>query len=98
MTAFFALFIFTGIFNSFDARTNRVNVLANLAHNPSFIVIMSAVAIIQLLLIYYGGDLFRTAGLSARALRQVLLLAFTVIPVDSICKLTLRARGRKGHL
>ena len=59
---------------------------------------MSAVAIIQLLLIYYGGDLFRTAGLSARALRQVLLLAFTVIPVDSICKLTLRARGRKGHL
>ena len=98
MTAFFALFIFTGIFNSFNARTNRVNVLANLAHNPSFIVIMSAVAIIQLLLIYYGGELFRTAGLSARALRQVLLLAFTVIPVDSICKLTLRARGRKGHL
>lgn len=98
MTAFFALFIFTGIFNSFNARTNRINLLANLSHNPSFLVIMTAVAAIQLLLIYYGGALFRTAGLSARALRWVLLLAFTVVPVDSVCKLLLRAHGRKGHL
>lgn len=98
MTAFFALFIFTGIFNSFNARTHRINLLSHLARNPSFIIIMTIVAVIQLLLIYYGGSLFRTAGLSPRALRSVLLLAFTVVPVDCIRKLLLRMQGRTGHL
>lgn len=98
MTAFFALFIFTGIFNSFNARTNRLNLLAHLPRNPSFIIIMTAVAAIQLLLIYYGGSLFRTAGLTFSQLRSVLLLGFTVVPIDAIRKLLLRAQGRKGHL
>lgn len=98
MTAFFALFIFTGIFNSFNARTHRINLLAHLSHNPSFLIIMSAVAVIQILLIYYGGSLFRTAGLSFGDLRSVLLIAFTVIPVDCIRKILLRMNGRKGHL
>lgn len=98
MTAFFALFIFTGIFNSFNARTHRINLFSHLSHNPSFIVIMSAVAVIQLLMIYYGGSLFRTAGLSFHELKAVLLIAFTVIPVDCIRKLLLRMNGRTGHL
>lgn len=62
MTAFFALFIFAGIFNCFNARTYRINLLAHIRKNPMFILIMAAVAAIQLLLIYYGGSLFRTAG------------------------------------
>lgn len=98
MTAFFALFIFTGLFNSFNARTHRLNLGAHLLRNPAFAGIMAAVAAVQILLIYYGGSLFRTAGLTAWELRRVLALAFLVVPFDMLRKLTLRLLGRKGNL
>lgn len=64
MTAFFGLFIFMGVFNSFNARTHRLNLLAHLFKNRIFITVISFIAIVQILLIYFGGDLFRTAGLT----------------------------------
>lgn len=98
MTAFFALFIFTGIFNSFNARTHRVNLFAHIHRNPAFVGIMAMVAIIQLVLIYYGGSLFRTAGLTPRELLLVLVIAFLVVPADGLRKLFLRLNHRKGNL
>ena len=96
MTAFFALFVFAGIFNSFNARTHRLNLLAHLVRNPSFITIMALVAGIQLLLIYYGGSLFRTAGLTLPELKTVLLIALTVVPADLLRKCWLRLHHRSG--
>jgi len=87
MSAFFALFIFSGICNSFNARTSRSNPFANLRQNPLFFGIMAAVAIVQLLLLYFGGTLFRTAPLTFTELLRVLGLAATVIPADAIRKL-----------
>ncbi|MDD3832337.1 MAG: calcium-translocating P-type ATPase, PMCA-type [Oscillospiraceae bacterium] len=98
MTAFFTLFIFAGVFNSFNARTHRINLFAHLRRNPLFLLIMFIVAVVQLLLIYYGGSLFRTAGLSFGELRTVLLMAFMVVPADGVRKLVLRLFGRKGTL
>lgn len=98
MTAFFALFIFAGIFNSFNARTHRVNLFAHLNHNPSFLFIMLMVAAVQIGLIYYGGSLFRTAGLTFWELRRVLMIAFLVVPADCARKLIMRLLGRKGSL
>ena len=60
--------------------------------------IMALVAVVQLLLIYFGGTLFRTAGLTLSELRTVLLIAFLVVPADAIRKLVLRLAGRKGTL
>ena len=59
---------------------------------------MALVAVVQLLLIYFGGTLFRTAGLTLSELRTVLLIAFLVVPADAIRKLVLRLAGRKGTL
>lgn len=87
MTAFFALFIFSGIANSFNARTPRANPFSNLRRNPTFVVIMAAVAAVQLLLLYFGGSLFRTAPLTPTELWRVLLLSASVIPADCIRKL-----------
>ena len=98
MTAFFALFIFCGVFNSFNARTHRLNLFANLRHNPSFVCVMALVTAVQILLIYYGGTLFRTAGLTPRELGIVLGLAFLVIPVDLLRKAALRMMHRKGSV
>ena len=96
MTAFFGLFIFISIFNAFNARTVRINLLANLLKNKIFLFIIIFIAVIQLILIYFGGELFRTAGLTLSELEIMLLIAFTVIPVDWIRKFTLRKRGIIG--
>ena len=64
MTAFFALFIFMGIFNCFNARTHRLNLFAHLRKNIVFVLIILFITIVQIILIYYGGDLFRTAALT----------------------------------
>ncbi len=96
MTAFFALFIFCGVFNSFNARTTRLNLFSHLRKNPSFVFIMSAVTAIQIALIYYGGTLFRTAGLSARELLIILSISALVIPFDMLRKSILRLYHRHG--
>lgn len=93
MTAFFALFIFSGIANAFNARTARANPLANLRQNPAFSLIMAAVAAVQLALLYFGGSLFRTAPLTAGELFRVLLLAASVIPADCVRKLFPKKRN-----
>ncbi len=86
MTAYFALFIFIGIFNAFSSRTTRYNLLANLLQNKVFLTIFCMISIIQIYLIYFGGDLFRTYGLLPLELIFVTILAFSVIPIDFIRK------------
>ena len=96
MSAFFGLFIFIGIFNCFNARTHRLNLLSNLLKNKIFIIVILFVVIVQILLIYYGGNLFRTVGLNLKEFEIMVLLAATVIPVDWFRKLYLRLNGNKG--
>ncbi len=96
MTSFFALFIFAGVLNCFSARTYRINLLAHIVKNKMFIGIMICVTIIQTLIIYKGGSVFRTVGISPWHLQLTLLIAFSVIPADIVRKLILRKMGRKG--
>lgn len=94
MTAFFSVFIFAGILNSFSARTYRLNILENLKDNPPFFIIMLVVSLVQLLMIYFGGSVFRTVNLQLTDLFKILLIASTVLPADFIRKLYLKKRGR----
>lgn len=96
LTAFFALFIFIGIFNCFNARTHRLNLLAHLRKNMVFVFIILFIIVVQLILIYYGGDLFRTAGLTLKEFVIMLMIAVTVIPVDWLRKIYLRTKGQIG--
>ena len=92
MTAFFGLFIFMSIFNSFNARTNRLNILCNITKNKVFLVIIFLIAIIQIIMIYYGGTLFRTSGLNIKELLIMILLSFTVIPIDLLRKIYIKKK------
>ena len=96
LTAFFGLFIFMGIFNSFNARTHRLNLFAHLVNNKVFIAIIAFIAIVQIVLIYFGGDLFRTSGLSLKEFQIMFILSMTVVPVDWLRKIYLRSKGLKG--
>ena len=95
MTAFFGLIIFISIFNSFSARTYRLNILGNITKNKVFIFIISFVIIMQIILIYYGGELFRTSGLTINEFIVMMLFSLTVIPVDFIRKIILKYKGIK---
>ena len=90
MTAFFGLFIFAGIFNCFNAHTSRMNILAHLLKNKMFIIVISFISVVQIIMIYYGGSIFRTVPLNVKEFIIMLLLSFTVVPVDvlrkKICK------------
>lgn len=96
MSAFFGLFIFIDIFNSFNARTHRLNLFANIFKNKVFLTIVAFIVIVQIVLIYFGGSVFRTVGLTFAELQLMILLAATVIPIDFIRKLFLRKKGIIG--
>jgi len=98
MTAFFTLFVFVGIFNAFNARTKDINVFKGITKNKVFLLVFSMVVAVQLFLIYHGGGVFRTYGLTISELFLVLSLAFTVIPIDMLRKLYLKKKNNKDYL
>ena len=95
MTAFFGLFIFMTIFNAFNARTHRLNIFGNILKNKVFLIIISLVVIIQIILIYFGGSIFRTTGLTFFEFDVMLILAFSVIPFDFLRKTVLKKLNKK---
>ncbi len=92
MTAFFALFVFCGIFAAFSARSDRVLPLADLAKNRAFLTVFMIITAVQLWLIYFGGQMFRTSGIPAWLLPRIILLAAGVIPSDMIRKLIIKRK------
>lgn len=92
MSAFFGLFIFIGIFNSFNARTSRINIFANILKNKVFLSVIIFITIVQIILIYFGGNLFRTIGLNFKEFNLMMILAMTVIPFDWLRKYLLKRR------
>ena len=51
---------------------------------------MTACGLVQVLLLYFGGSLFRTQPLPPQVLLQILLLSATVIPADFLRKTVLK--------
>ena len=87
LTVFFAMMIFCGIFNSFNARTPSANIFSHIAGNKAFLIIMTAVAIIQIMIIYFGGEIFRCVPIDKKSLLIAAVFAFSVIPADILRKL-----------
>ena len=84
MSAFYALFIFAGIFNCFGSRCERMWIFRGISKNKPFIFIMMLISVIQIIMIYFGGSLFRTVPLSASELLLVILIAASVIPFETV--------------
>lgn len=95
LTAFFALFIFSSVFHCFNCRTDRLLITAGLSKNKAFITIITLVLGVQLLFVYLGGPLLRTAPLLLRELAVTFALALTVFPAELFRKIFLRFIGAK---
>ena len=90
LTQFFALFVFMGIVIAFTTRTPRINLFAHLTENRAFCLIMPAVAVMQLLIVWFGGEVFRCVPLPPAELGRCALLALLVVPLDTVRKCVLR--------
>ena len=86
LTGFFAFFIFMAVFNAFNARTDRMNLFDNIDGNVGFLRVMALIVVVQVIMTYFGDVILRCYGLTASEWVFVLVMAFTIIPVDLIRK------------
>lgn len=93
MTAFFTLFIFTALFNAFNARAEGRNLLENIRQNPAFLRMMAVIVVVQVALTQWGGEVFRCHGLNLTEWLVVLGLAILIIPVDLLRKTIVKRRA-----
>ena len=66
--------------------------LSNIDKNKPFVFIMLLICSIQIMMIYFGGSLFRCIPLSARELGVTVALAFSVIPFDIIRRIVYKLK------
>ena len=86
LTGYFAFFIFMAVFNAFNARTDRMNLLDNIGGNPGFLQVMALIVVVQVIMTYWGDVILRCFGLTAGEWIFVIAMAITIIPVDLIRK------------
>ncbi len=100
LTAFFAFFIFAGVLNCFNARTDRVRMLSGVGKNKAFLWIVTLVAAVQLGFVDLGGpvlrEALRTVPLSARELSLALGLAALTVPFGFLHLCARRLSGKGG--
>jgi calcium-translocating P-type ATPase len=90
MTGYFAFFIFVALFNALNTRTEKINIFDNIRYNRGFIDVMALIAVVQIVMIHFGGATLRCYGLSAGEWLLILALAVLIIPVDMGRKLLLK--------
>ena len=93
LSAFFALFIFLGVMQCFNSRTDRLNLFVGISKNPTFIFIMCAISVIQISFVYLGGDLLRATPLFKDELLFTLLCAASAVPAELLRKIIWRFSG-----
>ncbi len=93
MTGYFAFFILTAVFNAFNTRTEKLNLFDNINKNKGFLGIMALIVIVQVIMTYFGGVVFKCYGLNLKEWAVVILFAITIIPVDLIRKVIMNKKA-----
>lgn len=91
-TSMFAFFIYSALFNSFNTRSENLNILEHIGQNKKFIGIIGALFIVQTLIIQFGGKIFSTVSLTATEFIFAFIAAALIIPVDMVRKLIVRKK------
>lgn len=105
MTSYFVLFIASALFNGFNVRNDGFAIFKNLKDNPDFLKVMCMILGIQFCLVNISlipaapavwiGNMFSCVPFGVSGWVLVLILAFTMIPVDMIRKIVFRKLRNK---
>lgn len=82
----FTVFIYAVIFNSLNTRSNGFNVFEHIGENKKFSIVMISIAVVQTLIIQFGGKVFSTVPMDVQHYIVALLIAVLIIPADLIRK------------
>ncbi len=96
LTAYFVLFIVSALFNGFNVRDEGFGIFKNLNENTGFIKVLLGIVAIQAIIVNaelvplklfkWIGEMFSCVPFSIQGWGVVILLAFTMIPIDMIRK------------
>lgn len=95
MTARFALLCFMAVFNGFNIRTEHINLFNGIGKNKLFSVIAIGIFVMTFALCNFAENLIKVTALDFKHWLVVVILAFTVIPIDLIRKIIEKKRENK---
>lgn len=93
LSAFFALFIFLGVMQCVNSRTDRLNLFSGMRKNMAFVLVMCLITVIQLSFVYFGGSALRAAPLEIDELVFTVACAASAIPFEFGRKIIWRVSG-----
>lgn len=98
MSAFFALFVFQGIFAGICARCpDALNIFRRLSKNRAFLVIFALITLVQILLLYFGGELFRAFPVPADILIKTVGISSLITVTDLLRKILFKKFSKKDN-
>jgi magnesium-transporting ATPase (P-type) len=97
LTAYFVLFIWAALFNGFNVRDEGFGIFKGLDQNPGFMKVFIAIVVVQAIIVNAGlipgkvftfiGEMFSCVPFGIQGWVTVIILAFTMIPIDMIRKM-----------
>lgn len=92
LTVFFSVFVLLQFWNLFNARTLGTgrSAFVGFFRNPAFVLIAAVILVGQILLVQFGGEVFRTVPLSAMEWAVLLVATVPVLAVGEV----IRAMGK----
>ena len=85
----------TALFNAFNARTDKFNLLDNIKKNHGFWQILCFIIVVQIILVYVGSVIFDCYGLHWYQWLIIIGMAIGIIPVDLARKAILAKLKKK---
>ena len=94
LTGFFTFYVLIAAFNAFNSRTSEMNLFNHIKENHGFWRVIGLIFVTQVILTYIGGSVLNCYGLVAKEWILVIVLAFTIIPVDLIRKAVISKKSK----
>lgn len=99
LTAYFALFIWSALFNGFNVRDDGFGIMDRLDQNPGFLRVFAVILLVQAAIINSGllpyvgviGKMFSCAPFGVSGWIVIAILALTMIPVDLVRKVVMKS-------
>jgi P-type Ca2+ transporter type 2C len=96
LSVFFAIFVMFQFWNLFNARCLglKQSAFANLFKNKSFFIIAATIFLGQILIVQFGGSVFRTVSLSLTDWLSIIAGTSVVLWVGELWRLMMRLRSK----
>ncbi len=97
LTVFFTVFVMMQFWNMFNVKafTSRRSAFCGLSKSPAFVIVLIIILIGQILIVQFGGDVFRTEPLSLKDWMIITILSSTVLIAGEIKRMILAVQHKK---